>query len=52
MIATDASEKQLAHAIPHEKITYRIVPAEKTNIPSDSVDLVTVAQASRRFIGG
>lgn len=45
VIATDASEKQLAHAIPHEKITYRIAPAEKTNILSESVDLVTVAQA-------
>lgn len=45
VVATDASEKQLAHAIPHEKITYGVAPAEKTDIESGTVDLVTVAQA-------
>lgn len=45
VIATDASAQQLANAVKHEKIIYKISAAEKTEIESASVDLVTVAQA-------
>lgn len=49
VIATDASEQQLANAVEHEKITYKITVAEKTDIESDSIDLITVAQALHWF---
>ncbi len=49
VIATDASEQQIEHAIPHEKISYNVAPAHKTTIPSKSVDLITVAQALHWF---
>lgn len=45
VIATDASKQQLASALRHEKIIYKVAAAEKSDIESDSVDLVTVAQA-------
>ncbi|MDX6694681.1 MAG: hypothetical protein QOF02_2284 [Blastocatellia bacterium] len=48
-IATDASQSQLASAVPHEKIDYRVAAAERTNIEAASVDLVTVAQALHWF---
>jgi SAM-dependent methyltransferase len=47
-IATDASE-QIAEATPHEKVTYQVAPAEKTEIAAGSVDLITVAQALHWF---
>jgi ubiquinone/menaquinone biosynthesis C-methylase UbiE len=49
VIATDASAQQLDNAIRHEKIIYKISAAEKTDIESASVDLVTVAQALHWF---
>ncbi len=49
VIATDPSVKQIANARPHEKITYRVAPAEQTDIVSHSVDLITVAQALHWF---
>jgi ubiquinone/menaquinone biosynthesis C-methylase UbiE len=49
IIATDASEKQIANAFEHKKITYRVAPAEKTEIEADSVDLIVVAQALHWF---
>ena len=45
VIATDASKSQLDHATEHEKIIYREATVEKTEIESESIDLVTVAQA-------
>jgi SAM-dependent methyltransferase len=45
VIATDASKKQIANAEPHDRVEYRIVPAEKSGLESDSIDLVMVAQA-------
>jgi ubiquinone/menaquinone biosynthesis C-methylase UbiE len=48
-IATDASQSQLANALPHEKIVYRVAAAERTDIEAASVDLVTVAQALHWF---
>jgi SAM-dependent methyltransferase len=45
VIATDASEAQLAQATPHPKIEYRQAPAEQSGLTGGSVDLVTVATA-------
>jgi SAM-dependent methyltransferase len=45
VIATDASESQIANAERHERIEYRIAPAEENGLPSRNFDLVMVAQA-------
>jgi SAM-dependent methyltransferase len=45
VIATDASEKQLAHAAHHPRIEYRVAAAHESGLPASSVDVVTVAQA-------
>ena len=47
--ATDLSEQQLAAAMPHPRVTYRVAPAESSGIPDASCDLVTVAQALHWF---
>jgi ubiquinone/menaquinone biosynthesis C-methylase UbiE len=49
VIATDASEKQIANAEPHEGVEYRVAPAENSGIQSDTVDLIMVAQALHWF---
>jgi ubiquinone/menaquinone biosynthesis C-methylase UbiE len=49
IIATDASEKQIANVFEHKKITYLVTPAEKTGIETHSVDLIVVAQALHWF---
>jgi len=49
VIATDASEKQIENAIQHEKISYNVAPAHKTSIQTESIDLITVAQAIHWF---
>ena len=49
VIATDASEKQISSAIPHEKIDYRVAPAEHAPIADSAVDLIVVAQALHWF---
>src|SRR6266513_4851400 len=45
VIATDASEKQIANAQPHERVEYRVAPAEESGLESSSVDVIMVAQA-------
>jgi SAM-dependent methyltransferase len=45
VIATDASEKQIANAQPHEHVDYRVAPAENSGIESETIDLIMVAQA-------
>ena len=45
IIATDASEKQIANAIPSSDVKYQVANAEHTQINDSSVDLITVAQA-------
>lgn len=45
VIATDASESQIANAELHERVEYRVAPAEQSGFQSDSFDLVLVAQA-------
>lgn len=47
--ATDISANQLAHGIQHPKITYSTQPAEHTNFPNRSFDLIIVAQAIHWF---
>ena len=49
IIATDASDKQIANATAHERITYKVAAAERTEIASESVDLIVVAQALHWF---
>jgi ubiquinone/menaquinone biosynthesis C-methylase UbiE len=43
--ATDISQEQLDHAFQARNIHYSVQPAEKTQLPDRSVDLVTVGQA-------
>jgi ubiquinone/menaquinone biosynthesis C-methylase UbiE len=49
VIATDGSEKQITNAQPHERVEYRVAPAENSGIKSESVDLIMVAQALHWF---
>jgi ubiquinone/menaquinone biosynthesis C-methylase UbiE len=49
VIATDASEKQIANAQPHERVEYRVAPAEQSQIELSNVDLIMVAQALHWF---
>jgi SAM-dependent methyltransferase len=49
VIATDASEKQIANAQTHDGVDYRVAPAENCGIQSGTVDLITVAQALHWF---
>jgi ubiquinone/menaquinone biosynthesis C-methylase UbiE len=49
VIATDASEKQIAHAEAHPRVEYRVAPAEDSGIESNTVNVVTVAQALHWF---
>ena len=49
VIATDASEAQLAAATPHPRVAYRVAPAEASGLDANSVDLITVAQALHWF---
>lgn len=49
VIATDASEKQIANAEAHRRVDYRVAPAEVSGVESNTVDLITVAQALHWF---
>jgi ubiquinone/menaquinone biosynthesis C-methylase UbiE len=49
VVATDASAEQIARAFPHERVEYRVQPAEAVSLGSSSVDLVTVAVAVHWF---
>lgn len=49
VIATDISKNQLGKAPFHQKIDYRLSPAEKTNFPDHHFDLITAAQAVHWF---
>lgn len=49
VVATDASREQIASAKPHPRIDYRVAPAENCGLPTNSVSLVTVAQALHWF---
>lgn len=47
--ATDISEAQLEHAPREENVIYRTVPAEKSGLPDNYFDLITVGQAIHWF---
>ena len=49
IIATDASEKQIANAQSYERIEYRVAAAENSGIGSKPIDLIMVAQALHWF---
>ena len=49
VIATDASEEQISKAKPHERVDYRVAPAENSAIKSGTIDLIMVAQALHWF---
>lgn len=49
VIATDASPAQIENAKPRPNVIYKVMPAEKTDIPDHSIDLITVAQALHWF---
>lgn len=47
--ATDISQRQIENAVQQPNIFYSVQPAEKTNFPDNSFDLITVAQALHWF---
>lgn len=47
--ASDISSKQLEYAVKKPNIHYQVAPADNTNLPDKSVDLITVAQAIHWF---
>jgi len=49
VIATDASEKQIANAQLHKAVEYRVAPAENSGIGSKMIDLIMAAQALHWF---
>lgn len=49
IIATDASEKQIANAERNPRVEYRVARAENSGLESQSIDLITVAQALHWF---
>ena len=49
VIATDASERQISNAQAHERVEYRVAPAENSGLESRTVDLIMVAQALHWF---
>jgi len=49
VVATDASKEQLAAALPHPRVEYRLELAESTSLQDASCDLVAVAQAVHWF---
>jgi SAM-dependent methyltransferase len=49
VFATDASEKQIASAEAHERVEYRVAPAENSGLDSTTIDIVLVAQALHWF---
>jgi len=49
VIATDASEKQVANAEQRPRVEYRVAAAETSGLEAGTVDLITVAQALHWF---
>lgn len=49
VIATDASDKQIANAKTHPRVKYQVAPAEASGLANESVSLITVAQALQWF---
>jgi SAM-dependent methyltransferase len=49
VVAVDASAAQIAAAQPHDRVVYRVAPADRTGEPDAGADLLTVAQAAHWF---
>ncbi|HEX5435810.1 MAG TPA: class I SAM-dependent methyltransferase [Gemmatimonadaceae bacterium] len=49
VVATDASAQQIAQAEPHERVEYRVEPAEAVTLPDASTDLVAASVAAHWF---
>lgn len=49
IIATDASENQIAHAKAQDGVAYHVATAEDSGIMDHSIDLITVGQAMHWF---
>jgi ubiquinone/menaquinone biosynthesis C-methylase UbiE len=49
ILATDPSENQIKHAYPHARVNYRVERAEIFQHESNSIDLITVANALHWF---
>jgi SAM-dependent methyltransferase len=49
VVATDASETQIANAARHPKVEYRVAAAEESGFDKGGIDVVTVAQALHWF---
>lgn len=49
VVATDASAEQVAHAVRHRRISYKVALAQATGMEPGSVDLVTAATAAHWF---
>lgn len=49
VIATDASARQVAAALPHPGVDFRVATAERSGLPDASIGLITVAQALHWF---
>ena len=49
VIATDASDNQIAQCSPHPRVAYRVARAEQAPFADTSIDLITVAQALHWF---
>ena len=49
IVATDASEQQIAQTTPRPKVEYRVAPAEQPELDDASADLIVVAQAIHWF---
>lgn len=45
VVATDASDAQIARAAAHQRVEYRVAVGDNSGLPDQSADLVTVAQA-------
>ena len=50
VVATDMSPEQIALAVAHDRVEYRVASAEASGHDSSQFDLVTVAQAGRNGI--
>lgn len=49
VVATDSSQAQLAYAIEHPRVTYKLAAAENAGLAANSCDLVTAANAVHWF---
>ncbi len=49
VIATDPSRQQIENCLPNEHVRYLVEKAERTSIPSNSIDIITVANALHWF---